>query len=466
MKFALQRFRFAATGRWAVSIRTYVAIVFPFGFITSIEREELLGAKSISQAALIALGGELACALYLFVAQALLLRNRTRQLQPLWRCFFVWFSAGLVRGFFTAVNAALGFDQDYNLGVRLPSAIFYTGVAMALAAFYFGTIERRRMEVRALNSLGRVLEEEELGLTEIEAKRRLHAIAVIEDQLLPKVNQLRNGIKNMLASTWSSESKDVEDETLEALYQQSLSLSRSLNEQKKSYGVNIVAKPLKKVSEGSFSYLASLLPRVISIRVTFVMVLVGSFSGQFARNGFDGVIAGAIGATIITLYLLPFSQLLKRKLVSAWIIYPFAYVGVFLVQGTFNLLQPKMGISLEYPFPAWYSGIKTAYGVFIASIIASLIISVQDKFEGESERGANLSRKVENISIRNQFLEDSILVSRYGTLQGKITGVTMALHLMGQMKNVSSERRSELLSEANEMLAESINEIERLRVVP
>ncbi len=136
------------------------------------------------------------------------------------------------------------------------------------------------------------------------------------------------------------------------------------------------------------------------------------------------------------------------------------------MQGTFNLLQPKVGKTLEDVFPVSYSGHKTAYGVFIASIIASLIISVQDKFEGETERGTKLSKKVENISTRNQFLEDSIFVSRYGTLQGKITGVTMALHLMGEMKNVSNERRSELLTEANEMLAESINEIERLRVVP
>ena len=452
VKFALQRFRYAATGRWAISIRTYLAVVFPFGYLTSIEREELLNARSISQAAVIALGGELACALYLFVAQALLLGNRTRELQPLWKCVFVWFSAGLVRGLFTAVNAKLGVDQSYHLGV-----------AMALAAFYFGTIERRRMEARALSSLGRVLEQEELGLTEIESQTRLSAIAVIEDQLLPQVSQLRNGIKNMLATKWASGSQDVEDKTLEDLYQQSLGLSRSLEEQKKSYGVYRLGKSFEKVNESSFTYLSSLLPRVISIRVTFVMVLVGSFTGQFARNGFNGVIAGAIGATIITLYLLPFSQLLKRKLLSPWIIYPFAYIGVFFVQGAYNYLQPTVGISLEYPFPAWYSGIKTTYGVFIASIIASLIIAVQGVFEGKSERGINLSQKVERISASNQFIEDSVFASRFGTLQGKITGVTMALHLMSGMTNVSSERKSKLLSEANEMLADSINEIERLR---
>ena len=73
MKFALQRFRYAATGRWAVSIRTYTPIVMPFGFLTSIEREQSFNRTSITQAAVIAVGGELACALYLFIMQTVLL---------------------------------------------------------------------------------------------------------------------------------------------------------------------------------------------------------------------------------------------------------------------------------------------------------------------------------------------------------------------------------------------------------
>jgi len=110
--------------------------------------------------------------------------------------------------------------------------------------------------------------------------------------------------------------------------------------------------------------------------------------------------------------------------------------------------------------------VKTTYGVFVASIIATLIISSQGKFKGEAERGADLRRKVEEISAKNSLLEESIFISRYGTLQGKITGVTMALHLMSEMKNVSTDKRSKLLSDANEMLAESIGQIEQLKVLP
>jgi hypothetical protein len=67
VKSALQRFRYAATGRWAVSIRTYLVLIFPFGFLTSIEREQLLNGVGISQAATTAFAGELAASLYLFL---------------------------------------------------------------------------------------------------------------------------------------------------------------------------------------------------------------------------------------------------------------------------------------------------------------------------------------------------------------------------------------------------------------
>jgi hypothetical protein len=70
VKYALLRFRYAATGRWAVSIRTYTPIVMPFGFLTSIEREQSFNNTSISQAVVIAVGGELACALYISVMQS------------------------------------------------------------------------------------------------------------------------------------------------------------------------------------------------------------------------------------------------------------------------------------------------------------------------------------------------------------------------------------------------------------
>ncbi len=452
MKAAFQRYRFAATGRWAVSIRTYLTLVFPFGYLTAIEREQFHLGVSVSQAAAIALGGELVCALYLFIAQAVLLGNRRQQLQPLWRCVFVWFSAGLVRGFFTACNAAWGFGFDYSFGNRIFPAMSYTGVTMGLIAFYFGTIERRRIEIKALGKLGDFLEQEELGLAELELKRRTVAKHVLEQELLPQVSQLQTGITKAL----SQESGQGKFEYLDSLYKQSLEVRASLDKQKATYSRFEVPKNGKDAKYDVISYWSALIPRILSVRISFILMVIGSFAGQFSRNGIEGAKAGFIGAVLVTIYLLPFSQIIKRNYKYKSIAYFFGYSGAFTLQALYNLAQPKFGIVLDNPYQPWYSGLKTAYGVYIASVIASLIVSVQGTYKGMNESGSKLRKSVESLALQNMAVEQSLLESQFGTLQGKITGVTMALHLMNSMDSISPAKKSELLSGANDLLKESL----------
>ena len=75
---------------------------------------------------------------------------------------------------------------------------------------------------------------------------------------------------------------------------------------------------------------------------------------------------------------------------------------------------------------------------------------------------------MEKLVARNHALLNAALVGQYGTLQGKITGVTMALHLMGShnMESISRGRKIELLENANQLLGETLIEIEKLSVVP
>lgn len=461
MNSALQRFKYAATGRWAVSIRTYLALVFPFGFLTSIEREQLFHPISVSHAATIALGGELACALYLFVVQEALLGNRRVALQPLSRVIFVWVSAGLVRGFFTGCNAHWGYGYDYSFAQRIPSAALYTAFAMALTSYYFGYIDRKRVEVRALQSLEGVLVQEQSELSNIQAAKRDEALAVLDNQLLPQVNALRTGVERLVSS--SSENGTLDQELIADLYRQSRKLSLGLESQVGNYRLGSPEFP--RVESGSrFTYWTGLLPKVVSIRITFLLMVLGSFSGQFARNGIEGAFAGLIGAVIVTAYLYPIAQALKKKSQGRIYLYIAAYLGAFLVQGLYNVIQPSIGLNLSYPYQPWYSGLKTAYGVFVGSVIASLIVSVEGEFSGLRQMGKHLQKTVEELGIENQRIQESIAHSRFGTLQGKITGVTMALHLMNSMGSISQERRTELLAGANQLLADSLQDLENLRV--
>lgn len=459
MKAAFQRYRFAATGRWAVSIRTYSTLVFPFGFLTAIERTQFNFDVSISKAATIALGGELVCALYLFLAQALLLGNRRKESQPLWRCVFVWFSAGLVRGFFTACNGAWSFGFDYAFEVHVLPSASYTCVTMGLIAFYFGSIERKRIQIKALEALGNVLEQEKQGLAEIERVKLAQAQTVLEQQLLPQVSQLQAGIGKALGQ----ENGLTKSEDLQKLYKQSLEVGNSLESQKVNYSRAEVTQSKKSVRGDAFSYWSALIPRVLSIRISFILMLIGSFAGQFARNGFEGAQAGFIGAIFVTLYLLPLSWIIKRNFRFKSMAYLLGYIGAFAMQAFYNLIQPKLGFDLNYPYEPWYSGLKTLYGVYIASVIATLITSVEGTFKGIDESGKTLRDSVESMAIQNIAIERSLLESQFGTLQGKIAGVTMALHLMNSMGTVSEEKKSELLSGANELLKDSLVTLNKMQ---
>jgi hypothetical protein len=70
------------------------------------------------------------------------------------------------------------------------------------------------------------------------------------------------------------------------------------------------------------------------------------------------------------------------------------------------------------------------------------------------------------LNVRHDAIEKSLFETRFGTLQGKITGVTMALHLMGSqsMGEISADRKQELLESANNLLGESMQAIESLGV--
>jgi hypothetical protein len=455
VKFAIQRFRFAATGRWAVSIRTYSPLVLPFGFLTSIEREITLNQSSLTEAISIAAGGELACALYIFIMQATLLKTRKQRLQPLWQCIVVWFGAGVIRGLFTALNAKLAFGYDLALPNRLIPAAIYTFASMSLVAFFFGSIERKRVEIRALNSLGLFLEHEKSELTKLENERKDQANKILQTELFPQINALQSGINQLLVS--SEDQKDAQ--SLETLYQQSLAVANSLQSQV----INSKSSPNKMKelapNQDTYTYWRALLPRVLSVRITFLLLILGSFSGQFSRNGMEGIKAGFIGAVVITSCIFPLAQIIKRDMKFKPAAYVLGYSGAFALQAIYNVVQPQFGIVLDNPYPPWYSAIKTTYGVYVASIIATMLVYVQGTFKDMIESGAGLQKNIDLLNQQNLVLKQSLAENQFGTLQGKISGVTMALHLMSSMSSIDQKRRNELLSGANALLKETIDSL-------
>ena len=461
MTTPLQRFKYATTGRWSVSIRTYLVFVFPFGFLTSIEREQLLNGVGISQAATIAFAGELVASLYLFLAQLFILGGRKTKLQPLAWCLFVWISTGLVRGSFTAFYSMWAFGYELNLFIRLPAAILFTAGAMAVTAFYFGTIELRRLEIQALHSLGEVLHQERSHLNDLENEKRSQVLSVFEAQLLPQVSALRSGIQKLLADR-----NEKNEQGLQQLLTQSQEISKAINQQKLEYEGSSKRAPGEYNFGSQISYWSYVIPKIISVRLTFVVMILGSATGQFPRNGIKGVAAGIIGAIFIVSILAPISILIKRNPAHRNFLIPLGFAAAFSVQYVFNLLQPKLGFVFNNPYTPWYSGLKSLYGVYVASVIASVLVNSGREYKGANIEGLNLRNTIHLLSLRSEVIDQSLFDTRFGTLQGKIAGVTMALHLMGtkSLGQISSSRKKELLESANELLGESLRTIESMKL--
>jgi 2-phospho-L-lactate transferase/gluconeogenesis factor (CofD/UPF0052 family) len=100
----------------------------------------------------------------------------------------------------------------------------------------------------------------------------------------------------------------------------------------------------------------------------------------------------------------------------------------------------------------------------VASVIAFLLVNTGREFDGAQIKGSNLRDAIQVLSLRNEVIDQSIFDTRFGTLQGKIAGVTMALHLMDtqSLGQISASRKKELLESANELLGESMHTIQSL----
>lgn len=460
MNSYIQNFRYAATGRWAFSIRTYLVLVFPFGFLTSIERELIFNEVTQARAAMIALAGELAGFLYLYLAQRLLLKERVKTLQPIWRCAFVWASTGVVRGLGVGIYAHWAFGYDLELIKRIPPAFSYTTIVMTLAAFYFGYIDRKRTELKAINSLDLLLAQDEVGLLAEDYKQRLEAQRMLERHLLPQVQSLQSGIESALHKSEGSDSAT----DLKALYEQSVKIYQELENER-----NLLSGAADKPSEVralDVSYWSAITPKILSVRLTIILYSLGVFTGQFPRNGLEGVKAGLLGLVPLIALLIPFSQIIKRSKLPKALLFGSAFCLAFAASYFYTLSHAALGFDLTYPYIPWYSALKTVYGLYLASVIASLLVDVSKTREAATKYSLQSNEKIQNLVNRSDAMAWSIFEGRFGTLQGKISGITMALHLIGSetMGNISNERKVELLKDANKLLGQSLSEIKNLKV--
>ena len=462
MKEALERFKVASTGRWAISVRTYILVV-PFAIAINMERENLLNPGNASRSFIICMAGELASWLFLFVSHATLLKHRRERQQRFSKCLFVWFGAGVVKSSIFILYSTTVFGLEPDVPVRAIMPTIFTGATAGFLAFYFGTIDRRRIENSALISVERFLKADKIELDAIDRIARVEAVKSLRSNLESEIIYLRS-----VASSLSNQLKVLinKDELNEIL-----KLSRALEDQ--------VAREALKIAESS--YLRSrfqdvepnlpiyfgFIPNVISVRISAVVITLGMFSGQIIRNGLIGVASGLVGTALLVIVLLvlrKISILLSGK--NFVILIMSSYPIIFSTQFIYvSELLPAF-FELPNPYQPWYSALKTIYGYYLASIVAGLLISNTERLVASRENHYDLQSQIAILNHEQDLISQHILETRFGTIKGKIAGVTMALQLILNEDSsiTSADVRNKIMSGAIQLLTEIQKEVELLGI--
>jgi len=458
VKYALERFRVAATGRWAVSIRSFT-LTIPFVFAINIERENLLNPGNFTRSLAICIAGEIASYLYIFIAQATLLKHRRERLQRLSVCIFVWFSTGAVKGIFFIIYAVWAYVYEANSLERILPSTAFSGFSFALLAFYFGTIDRKRIESKALHSLDQFLAVDQGLKIANDAKARMNVIQVLKETLIPQIEKLENTLSG-------TSPVNTKTETLFTLLsRQSKQLLDTIEFQSQ-----VIARSRAKGPQGNsafreISLFQGFIPQVISVRLTLIVVVLGMSIGQITRNGGLGVASGLVGAAvlgIVVFSLRMFSKKLSGRKLTYLVIASFPIV--FLTQMIYVTNLSRIGFNLENPYIPVYSAMKTVYGFYLASIVASLVVDTSDGFKNSAGEYEDLRLSIANLDLEQAALDNHLFATRFGTIQGKITGVTMALQIVTNQpsKKLNAEKIEEILSGAVKLLSDARTEITAL----
>ena len=449
-------FKLVATGRWAVSFIGFL-ITVPFGLIVSVEREiNFNPAGGLYQAFLIACSGYFATFLYVFTLQATILKKRSLKAEPILKCIFTWYSAGVLLGLSTTAYATVAFGVSGNILERVAMPTFYTGVALALTAYFLGTIGRLREENKAFDNLESLLLKDTKELNLSEEENYQNATAVYATLVRPEIKK----ISNVLSELEVKRNHAYLRGHVEKLQKQSQELRYILDKRISSQPSKIPhATDSWKIKNNDVSLLSEIFPRIISVRLSFLVIVFGAMTGQYPRNGLLGVAAGATGAVFITFGLFILSRFYKRKLIQDHsLLRLLFFLLAFLIQVAWTYLQPFVGFDLNNPYDPLYSGAKTIYGVYIASIIASLIVMNGQQKGIQFERNRTLLREFDRRTSVMEVIEGQILEVRYGSLLGKLGSVSLALNLLDTSDEESQPSLDieAVLVEASELLSESI----------
>ena len=439
-------------------------LYLPISFIFALEREFALAPGSFSDQLKIVLAGELTSFLFLHISSLTLLRNRKIKQQSLILCFFVWATTGVIRGFFAEFYATsiLGFDS--HAALRILVSVLFSTLGLALAAYSFGSIYELETKKAALRSLNGFISSENIGLNAEQIAKKEEAIITLQQTLIPKVIQLQRltaGLKKYeLSQPLALALFSLEEQAHRLVYQMRVNLDN----------LESIPNPRSGVVSRIFSSSRTTLnfwPNLISVKLSFSVLLIGGVVVQFGRNTIIGALCSILGSVISVVTLLVFDRISKRTVISRRsLVVASAFLSVYVFHYLYSSRIVPALFDLAQPLDPWYSATKVTLGVYFASLFLSFLKADSLLLKTMSNESTNSRVILDLKSSKNELLDVVNTTTNQGELQGHISGVIMALNLLTKDEDtfLSSKDPSGIINNANTLLSNAIAEIQNLSV--
>ena len=461
MKRFFENFVTAATGRWAVSLPS-VAISLPFVSVFSLERENALNTGSFGTQLMVVVGGQMAGTFFVFLSQATVLASRKERKQSLSLCLFIWFSSGIVTGLVSEFYGHYSLHTQSHILMRVVNSFFVSGIALALVAYWFGTLQKIRTERSVLRSLEDLLTVDTSQLNEAQIKAKKLAISNLHSTLLPKVVQLQK-LTTGLQKYGTSESLAI---ALHELETQAEDLHEKLNSKLTLLEDSPSLLNVKSQDRfASVKLISGFFPRHLSVGTSAIVLILGAIIGQGTRNGLAGALVGVAGSVVIVGILHLIRKLGARfNALETPRFNALAYIAIYIFQYIYSATVQAGLFTLRDPYQAWYAGLKTISGVYIASLISTLMIEQNKSLVSMSSESALRRSQIESMSTSNEEIENLTTSTSFGSLQGQISGVIMALNVLTENDGVPTSKRdlSRFIADTNTLLGDAIWEIEHI----
>ena len=439
-------------------------LYLPISFIFALEREFALAPGNFSDQLKIVLAGELTSFLFLHISSLTLLRNRKFKQQSLFLCVFVWATTGVIRGFFAEFYATsiLGFESHGVL--RILVSVLFSTLGLALAAYSFGSIYELETKKAALRSLNGFISSENIGLNAEQIAMKEEAIFTLQQTLIPKVIQLQRltaGLKKYeLSQPLALALFSLEEQAHRLVYQMRVNLDN----------LESIPNPRSGVVSRIFSSSRTTLnfwPNLISVKLSFSVLLIGGVVVQFGRNTIIGALCSILGSVISVVTLLVFDRISKRIVISRRsLVVASALFTVYVFHYLYSSRIVPALFDLARPLDPWYSATKVTLGVYFASLFLSFLKADSLLLKTMSNESTNSRVILDLKSSKNELLDVVNTTTNQGELQGHISGVIMALNLLTKDEDtfLSSKDPSGIINNANTLLSNAIAEIQNLSV--